>query len=309
MNTKEKRLGTKAQIRAIKNRERRIATAIFLTIILLAISFSAYFAYTLLAQPSQNLIEPSLQFKPENPNPQLKAAIVDHLSLTIPNEIFREEVAAILVKANYTVDYFSGENITVGFYRNLPAYGYKLIILRVHSTATSPSVTKTPITLFTSERYDYELRKYVNEQLAEQIVMVGYSKEDAEKGITYFGIRPSFVSECMRGKFEKTTIIMMGCEGLINPLMAISFIEKGAKAYIGWNASISAPHTDTATTLLLKHLVTEKQTIEQAVDNTMKEAGPDPAYNSTLSYHPLEAGEQTIESTRVRLKLLRDSDV
>jgi hypothetical protein len=205
-----------------------------------------------------------------------------------------EETAAILVKANYTGNCFSGEKGTVEFYRNLPAHRYKLIVLGVHSSATSPSMTKTLATLFTSECY--ELRKYVNEQLVEQIMMVGYSKEDAEKGITYFGIRPSFVSKSMRGKFEQTTVIMMGHEGLTNPLMAISFIEKGAKVYIGWNASISASHIDTATTQLLKHLVNEKQTIEQAVEKTMQDVGPDPASKSVLEYYPLEARDRTIES-------------
>jgi len=290
MKTEKKRVGTKAEIRAIKNRERRIATAIFLTIILLAISFSAYFAYTLLAQPSHNLIEPSLQFKPENPNPQLKAAIVDHLSLTIKNETFMEEAAAILVKANYTVDYFSGEKVTVEFYRNLPAYGYNPIILRVHSAGTS-AVGSVELSLFTCEPYSNT--RYVPEQLKEQVGIVAYSPGQSE----YFGISPSFVRECMKNAFISTTIIMMGCDGLKGTQMAKAFIDKGAKVYIGWNASISASHTDTATTQLLKHLVTEKQTIEQAVENTMKEVGPDPAKNSILQYYPLGVRDQTIENT------------
>jgi hypothetical protein len=93
-------------------------------------------------------------------------------------------------------------------------------------------MTKTPATLFSSECY--ELRKHVNEQLAE--------------------------------------------------------------VYIGWNASISACHADTATTQLLKHLVNEKQTIEQAVKKTMQEVKPDPASRSVLEYYPLEARDRTIES-------------
>jgi hypothetical protein len=294
MNAKKKRVGTKAQVIALKEKERRIATAIFLTIILLALIFSAYFAYTLLAQPSQDIIQPSLQFKPENPNPQFKAAIVDHLSLTMPNETFMEEVAAMLVKANYTVDYFSGENITVEFYRNLPAYGYKLIILRVHSSATDPQGSEAPVTLFTSERASQT--KYVYEQLTDQLMAASYSAEERDKGIIYFGISPLFVTQGMKGKFQDTTIIMMGCQGLKNTIMAEAFIERGAKVYIGWNASVSESHTDIATTQLLEHLVTKKQTIEQAVENTMKEVGPDTANNSTLQYYPLEVRHQTIES-------------
>jgi hypothetical protein len=292
MNSKEKRLGTKAQIRAIKNRERRIATAIFLTIILLAISFSAYFAYTLLAQPSHNLIEPSLQFKPENPNPLLKAAIVDHLSLTVPNQTFVQTAATILTKANFTVDYFSGEKVTVNFYRNLPMGGYKLIILRVHSALGVND--EPPLALFTSELLDS--RKHVNEQLSGQVQGVMFTPyRPGDKA--YFGVVPKFIESCVEGNFQNSVIIAMGCDSLRYTDMAQAFIEKGAKAYIGWNASVSVSHTDTATINLLQHLITEKQTIKQAVDNTMKEVGPDPSYKSVLLYYPSKAGEQTIEDT------------
>jgi hypothetical protein len=292
MKAKEKRVGTKAQIKAMKEKERRIATAIFLTIILLALIFSAYFAYTLLAQPSQDIIQPRLQFKPENPNPQLKAAIVDHLSLTFPNQTFMETAASILTKAGYTVDYFSGENVTVEFYRNLPTYGYRLIILRVHSTTGGFPF----ISFFTSERYTTS--KYVNEQLEDRLNPVAYSHVEAQEGIGYFGITPLFVELSMEGRFTDTVILTMGCEGLRQTGMATAFIGKGAKVYIGWNESVSATHTDAATTQLLKHLATEKQTIEQAVENTMQEVGPDPAYKSLLTYYPLEVGEQTIENIK-----------
>lgn len=290
MKAEKKRVGTKAQIRAMKEKERRITTVIFLTIILLAVGFSAYFACTLLAQPSQNLIEPSLQFKPENPNPLLKAAIVDHLSLTCSNETFREEAAAILVKANYTVDYFSGEKVTVEFYRNLPTFEYRLIILRVHSTTGGQPI----VAFFTSEAYNKGTYNY--EQLTDQIEPVAYTSEEGSNGICYFGITQKFIASSMKGKFQNTTIIMMGCEGLYNTKMADAFIEKGAKVYMGWNGSVSASHTDTATAVLLQHLIQENQTIEQAMDNTMKKVGPDPASESVLGYYPLKVGQQTIEN-------------
>jgi hypothetical protein len=101
----------------------------------------------------------------------------------------------------------------------------------------------------------------------------------------------------MNGKFQNTVIIMMGCQGLENTLMAQAFIQKGAKVYISWNQWVTATHTDTATTHLLQHLITEKQTIKQAIENTIKEIGPDPAYNSLLTYYPLEAGDTCVLTT------------
>src|SRR4030042_6800376 len=63
----------------------------------------------------------------------LKAAIVDHLSLSHPNQAFVKECSETLKKAGYTVDYYKGEEVTVEFYRNLPALEYDLIVFRVHS--------------------------------------------------------------------------------------------------------------------------------------------------------------------------------
>lgn len=87
----------------------------------------------------------------------------------------------------------------------------------------------------------------------------------------------------------------MGCEGLDNPLMAMAFVEKGAKVYISWNQQVLASHTDLATTRLLRHFLIEKLTLNQALRETFKEIGFDPRHKSLLIYYPLEAGNQTIE--------------
>jgi hypothetical protein len=275
MNVKKKRLGTKAQMRAEKERERRIGTVIFTALILIVVLFSAYFGYTLLSQPQNQ----TLSQEPSQP----KAAIVDQLSLTFPNQTFIEAATNILKQAGYTIDYYPGEKVNVEFYRNLPTHGYKIIILRVHSSER---------TLFTSEPYSQT--KYVYEQLTDQLHIASYTMPHPPY---YFAIVSKFVSSSMKGTFQNTIIIMMGCKGLNNTKMAEAFVQKGAKAYIGWNKGVSADHTDTATISLLQHLIIEKQTIKQAVENTMKEVGPDPAYNSQLAYYPLEAGDTCVLTT------------
>jgi hypothetical protein len=189
------------------------------------------------------------------------------------------------------VGYYPGEYVTVDFYENLITRGYKIIIFRVHSSTTEEGQRKGSLTLFTSEPYS---TKYPYEQLTDQVCRVAYSKEESDKGIAYFGISPPFVTN--KGKFNNTLIIIMGCEGLYNPSMAKAFIEKGAKAVIGWNASVSASHTDTATINLLQHFIIEKKTIKRAVEDTMKEVGPDIVDDSFLTYYPPQAETETIES-------------
>jgi len=278
MKDKKKHKGTKAEIRAYKKRMQRIATAITVAILVAIIAISSFLIYSYL-NPSQNQTTTSQPF-------QLRAAIVDQGSLSPaagPNPVFIETATNILKQAGHTVNYYPSEEVTVEFYRNLPTHGYDLIILRVHSALESYEKV-SPVVLFTSE--PYSITQYVLEQLQDRVVAVAYSTEEVERGIIYFGIKPSFIKHSMEGAFNNTTIIMMGCDGLKYQTMAEAFIQKGAKVYISWGGGVSASHTDLATTQLLKHLITEKQTIKQAVTETMKEVGPDPEYGSILLYYP-----------------------
>lgn len=279
MKAKKERLGTKARIRALKKRERRVVPTVFLALILLIIVVSAYFTYSSISQSSNQTINQAYQFR---------ATIVDHLSLSRPNQTFIETATNTLKQAGYSVDYYPGEQVTVEFYRNLPTHGYEFMILRVHSTAANPEM----VTLFTSERY--EKTKYIYEQLRGDIVSVAFSQDEADKGILYFGVNPLFVTQSMKGRFQNTKIIMTGCDGLSNTKMAEAFIEKGARVYIGWNGSILGTRNDPAIAGLLQHLVTENQTVEKAVADTMKEFAPSSIDNSVLQYYPLEARDQTI---------------
>jgi hypothetical protein len=283
MKTKKKRTRTKAKIKALK----KINDAAFLSLVLIIVIFSAYLTYTNLSQPQDQTKNPT--------SPQPKAVIIDQLSLTFPNQTFVETVTNTLKQVGYKVDYYPGENVIVDFYRNLPTHGYSLIILRAHSTATGPAYSEGPVALFTSEHYSQT--KYIYEQLTEQLVTVSFSQEEREKGIGYFGIRPNFVMQSMKGRFQNTIIIMMGCEGLDNSLMAQAFVQKGARVYIGWYKPVSASHTDTAIIHLLQHFLMEKATLKESVRQTFREIGFDPMYNSLLIYYPLEAGEETIENT------------
>jgi len=249
----------KHRVRRKKKRE-RVGLIVATAILIATISVSIFLINSIMNNPSAS--------SPWEP----KAAIVDQLSLTFPNQTFKETATTILEQAGYTVDYYPNENVTVEFYRNLPIHGYKVIILRVHSTYKG--------TLFTSD--PYSTTRYVAEQLADQIANVAI-EEDAPM---YFGIPAAFVTSVMNGNFNQTTIIAMGCSSLKETTMAEAFIAKGAKVYIGWNDSVLSSHTDTATTQLLHHLITQKQTTQQAITKTTQKTGPDPTHNSTLQAYP-----------------------
>jgi len=224
------------------------------------------------------------------------AVIVDQLSLTQPNPDFAAKATETLEQAGYTVDYFSGEQVTVDFYRNLPAGRYGLIILRVHSgrsseidPITGEKTKREYVSLFTGEPYDDT--KYVEDRNPEagdvelSFARIGRATyyPDAPP---LFGISPNFIKYSMRDRFDRTVIIMMGCDGLISDMTAEAFVRKGAKAVVGWNGLISGDHTDAATLRLLEKLVVDGLGVGDAVRQTAAEVGPDPAYGTELRIYP-----------------------
>lgn len=228
-------------------------------------------------QPDQQLAAPTMAGSTDGPK---TAAIVDQLSLTQPNRAFVETATQFLEEAGYAVDYYPGEEVTVDFYRELPTHSYGLLILRNHSSVVKTGMQGTDDTgLYTSEPYDEG--KYLDEQMAWHLVRARYH----EGGPEYFGIAPEFVRSSMRGRFDGTTVILMGCDGLRSSTLADAFIERGAESVVGWSGRVSAAHTDAATYRLLQHLVVGEHTTREAVIRTWAEVGPDPHYDSTLAMH------------------------
>lgn len=220
-------------------------------------------------------------------DPVVKAAIVDHLSISWPNPAFVTECSAILEDAGYQVDYFKGEDVTVEFYRTLPTHHYKLIIFRVHSAYVPKYLS---LAMFTSEPYSKQ--RYVYEQLRNRVAS-GYIEPHQQGDPRYLVITDKFVRSSMEGTFDGALVVMMGCKG-IKKCAATAFIEKGAMAYVGWDGLVSARHTDQATIRFLKKLLSESQTIAQAVTQTMSEVGHEPEYHSSFLFWPIEAGHYAV---------------
>lgn len=230
-----------------------------------------------------------------NPNvdhtSQLKAAIIDHLSISQPNQTFVHTATRVLNTAGFTVYYYAGggQKSDVDFYRDLPTRGFKLIVFRVHSALHAGGESDF-VVFFTSE--EYSSGRYFWDEYYGRLVICQFHTGEQEK---YFGISPLFVKDAMNGRFDNTIVIVMGCDGLTYTSMAEAFDEKGAKVYISWNGPVAATHTDLATIQLLQNLFTGSHTIEQAVAETMNEIGPDPAYESKLTFYPSEAQNYVVQ--------------
>ena len=234
-------------------------------------------------------IYPMGQASPDNLG-KPRAAIVDQLYNLQPNEAFIAEVTSELEQYGFAVDLHQGNNITVDFYRELATHGYKLIIFRAHSGLLGGGDFVIPKTvLFTNEVYSPD--RYPTEQTFGRLLMGGPGPGQP----ILFGITASFVTRSMKGEFDDTAIIVMGCGGIYLEDLAKAFVDKGASVYLAWDASVLLPYVDDATLYLIGQLCSENTTVEEAVDRTMRVKGLDPEWKAELEYYPSGTGNRTLE--------------
>jgi len=265
--------------RSKKRGKRRIRDLVTLSLV---VAFCASFLFITLSY----VLNPTPIQGPDQSS--LKAAIIDQLSVTQPNQTFVSSTKALLEGAGFKVDYYGWKSVTVDFYATLPTKGYKLIIFRTHSgilmNATGQPIPGNPVFLFTAEEYDPNKHTWL--LLTDQVAPAN----PWDSPTFYFAIAPKFVKETMQGQFQNTLIIIAGCHGLYSTTLADSLIERGASVIISWDKGVTAPYMDGAALFLLRRLLVEKETVAQAVKTTMEAVGPDPSEGSILHYYPGEKG-------------------
>ncbi len=182
---------------------------------------------------------------------EYSALIVDEFSEECPNPQFMSKVGETLRAAGYSVDVSKSQAINVEYYRGIAA-GHNLMIFRSHSGALRREDNREIISgtyLLTTE--EYSKKKYLKEQLDKQLAITRTS----EAAPYVFAVASKFIQKSVPGTFPKSIVIMMGCAALYFPDMAQAFIERGAAAYIGWDASLPLDYADNATLALIDNFV------------------------------------------------------
>ena len=221
------------------------------------------------------------------------AAIVDQLHILEANPAFISEATMLLESYDFKVDVWQGSEITVDFYRKLPAMGYRFIIFRVHSgiliSLEEEGAKALPTTyIFTAE--NYTTTRYIGEQLTDKVsnaVMV-------EDYPLVFAVNTDFLTES-DGAYDNTVVLAMGCESYCYDDMPETFVEKGASAYIGWSNVVTLEYVDEVMLDLLGNLCSADLTISEAINRTMTDHGNDPYFDAFLRYYPPESGDMTVK--------------
>jgi len=225
----------------------------------------------------------SLNVQEESPEPEIsnlvenpikKAAIIDQLHDELPNEDWQEKAKELLEQGGYEqIDLFTTEDITVGFYKELPSMDYEFIVARTHSLAIKEK-GKQSVWIFTGEKYTED--KYIQEQLSGQVsrgvpFLTGSAidREQAEKQ-RLFIIGSKFVDEEMIGTFDGTTFVLGGCDTMSYPYMAKSLVNRGASSVVGWYGLVSLFDNDRVTLKVLEEILINGQLPDDAVDYVME---------------------------------------
>jgi hypothetical protein len=199
-----------------------------------------------------------------------KAAIVDGLSERAPNPTLIQNAIDCLTDAGYTVDVYSGKNVTIRLLQDIG--GYRILLLRLHSVAWCGSLY-----LFSTETYtstDYAL-----EQMAGEVTQAAtYDLNE----IHYFALNSAFLGKDKPKGMNGTTILLMGCDGMTSQTALQAFSRRGVQTYISWNGFVDLSHSDKASLRLIKAIFIECLSPKASVEEVNRQVGPDPYYKSKL---------------------------
>jgi len=221
------------------------------------------------------------------------AAIVDQLYTSYPNEDFTTKITQDLENFGFQVDLYQGDDITVDLFRNLPAYNYKLIIFRGHSgaVASNPQELESIIGTYLFTNEPFNPMKYTTERLKDELAPARVSQ-----GYPYFfAIGPKFITNSMKGNLDNAVVVVDGCSCLYDEDLAQAFTQKGASAYLAWDATVDLDYVDEATMTLIQNLCSKRLPVSKAVDLTMATKGPDPKHGAALKYYPPQSGDKTLK--------------
>ncbi|MDP9237609.1 MAG: hypothetical protein M3P30_09485 [Chloroflexota bacterium] len=214
-----------------------------------------------------------------------RAAIVDQLAGTDPNQTLIDDLRDRLQRSGYVVDYYSPASVTVDLYKRIFGGDYSLTILRSHSAShrSVDGFDLKAVSLFTNEPYRADL--YLSEQRASRLYRAWYPGDAS--GQAYFSVRPQFIEYSAAGRFPQgSVVVLLGCAGLSSEGMARAFVDRGVNAFISWDQNVTVDQDDAAALPLISHLVSDGMNARDAVAAANREIHADSGASARLAAFP-----------------------
>lgn len=234
---------------------------------------------------------PSPEAIPENDTP--RAAIVDQLyAFGYENPSLINELTHSLEGAGFKVDLYQGTDATtVSTYKKILASNYSVVIFRAHSGLIRAEGEPMQTSIFTSEPFSVGPFSCSSDVASGALVKARVSEGDP----FYFAITSDFVRHYMSA-MKNSLVLLSGCSGLYSTDLAQAFMSRGASVYLGWDGSVGPEYVDRATAVFISTLCRDGVSLDEAVNETMRQVGEDPQWHSELKYFPAieEIGSQTL---------------
>jgi len=179
----------------------------------------------------------------------------------------------LLKQNNYQVEYVSGENVSIGFLKNIPP-NHDIYIFRVHSTCINNHTW-----IFSGEEYRTDTYPLL------QVTDLIHKARPRLGSKYYFAVSSEFIKQYNHGAFKNSVILMMGCEGMCYRDLAYAFCSEGASIYISWDGNVCLTHSENATQALLEAICVKRLPVIEAVNQVNNQIGSDQYYGSYLSYY------------------------
>ncbi|MEM4970302.1 MAG: hypothetical protein QXE01_03515 [Sulfolobales archaeon] len=200
-----------------------------------------------------------------------KALIADSLSIDYPNEVLINRISELLRRAGYSVDIKRGADVTPELYSRLNQYS--IVVLRIHGGKADVIVDGRDIKingLFTG-------LEWRDEYMGFKLNGTGTRAYPYNSTKAYLAVLPKFFYEELEGLFCRgSVVIVASCYSLYTRDIADTLGSKGLSYYIGFEGLVSVNYIDNALERLLDLVFTKNLTWVEAVEEVLRELGPDP---------------------------------
>ncbi len=181
------------------------------------------------------------------------ALIYDSLYREYPNETLIDELVSLLEENGYKVYVYQGINASLDPLVSLNRFD--LIIIRAHGAYNDDPSRPLGSYIYTGLRYE-EARAvydgYIDENLESGLLALAViPPPGAELNETileslpkYVAVSPKYLEQHLGSFRNDTVVIAAGCYTMNDTILADVFLDKGAKAFIGWRGGITQDYMD-----------------------------------------------------------------
>ena len=217
------------------------------------------------------------------------ALIYDSLYREYPNETLIDELVSLLESNGYHVYVFQGINATLDPLVSLNKFDF--IVIRAHGAYNDDPERPLGSYIYTGLRYEEAKALYdgyidenlVNGLLALAVIPppgVELNETILETLPKYVAVSPEYLEQHL-GKFKNDTIVIAaGCYTSNDSILADVFLDKGAKAFIGWRGEITQNYMDQVTLEVVKLLLERHEPSDIPI--LLGDLVQDPLVNGTL---------------------------